>query len=459
MRKISNDLDCVFEKSKWVSITGLCNNNCLFCLDGNRKDRYHKSSVEIKPKISEAKREGCTKLILSGGDPTIHPEIIELVRFAKDLKFRKVQIITNGRMFSNKQFTRRIISAGLDEVTFSIHGHNSEIHDYLTRVDGSFRQSIIGIRNVQNSKKNMIVNTDTCITGKNFFLLPKTIRFIVSYLGINEINLMTMVPEGNSWKNKEDMMCDFEKSAPYVRKVVDFCLEKNFVLWLSRFPPEYLEGYESFIEDPYKRIDDVEARIDFLRNTTEPECKGEKCSYCILNCICEKLLGINDPALLDEGNSSGLKGQGNVCNYDCEITIDKKNYKILSKLISKNGKTLLRLHPPVKRLRKYKEIVPKMEVLLPYLKEIDDENVFIKGIPPCILDRGEIKKINYVAEDGINYGDYLKDGIKDYYGLAEDLAIGMKIKKKSCESCINFGRCEGIFLNYIRLYGFGELGY
>ena len=36
------DADCIFEKKIWISTTGLCNNNCIFCLDGERTDRYHK---------------------------------------------------------------------------------------------------------------------------------------------------------------------------------------------------------------------------------------------------------------------------------------------------------------------------------------------------------------------------------------------------------------------------------
>ena len=33
--------EAVFEKRKWVSIINYCNNRCIFCLDGNIKNRRH----------------------------------------------------------------------------------------------------------------------------------------------------------------------------------------------------------------------------------------------------------------------------------------------------------------------------------------------------------------------------------------------------------------------------------
>ena len=58
------DAECIFEKKKWISITGLCNNNCLFCLDGDRTDRYHKPAEEIKKQIKKAKE---VKMVVTRG--------------------------------------------------------------------------------------------------------------------------------------------------------------------------------------------------------------------------------------------------------------------------------------------------------------------------------------------------------------------------------------------------------
>jgi len=41
-------------------------------------------------------------------------------------------------MFARKEFCEKVFDAGLDEVTFSLHGHTATIHDYLTATPGSF---------------------------------------------------------------------------------------------------------------------------------------------------------------------------------------------------------------------------------------------------------------------------------------------------------------------------------
>lgn len=435
--------DCIFEKKKWISITGLCNNNCMFCLDGGRPDKFHKDPDQIKKEIKEAKDQGNTKLILSGGDPTIHPSIIDFVQYAKKLSYNKIQVITNGRMFASKEFTDKIIAAGLDEVTFSIHNYNSKMHDYLTRVPGSFKQILKGVKNVFGNKKNMIVNTDTCITKSNYKYLPKIIKFIVEKVGINEVNLMSMVPQGNAWRHRHKILYDYKKAAPYVHKVIDYCIANNVVLWLSRFPAEYLEGYEEFIEDPYKVVDDIMGRLEILKDTVRPNCKGEKCAYCCINNICDDFVKINF-------------FRPTADNYHEIITITKSNYDKLGQFISKDEQILLKLAEPEKKLKDYEKIVPQIKQLIPFLKQIDMHNISLDGVPHCVLLKTGIRNIRAVDFKGVDYQRYKKSG-PDYLGLAKELARKVKIKKEACKECLFFHGCAGIYQNYVRLFGFKEL--
>jgi len=416
------DDDCIFERKKWISITGLCNNNCLFCLDKGREDTHHKDTDQLKKEIKQAYEEGNTKLILSGGDPTIHPDVIELVRYGRKLGYGKIQIITNGRMFSSKKYTEEMVDAGLDEVTFSIHGFSKEIHDGLTQVPGSFAQIIRGVQNVK--MHDLIINTDTCITGSNYHLIPKTIRFIVEKLGINEVNLMTMVPQGNAWSNRDRIMCDYGKIAPYVRSVIDYCVKRDVVLWLSRFPPKYLEGYEHFIEDPYKLVDEVRGRLDTIKAGLP--CKGPKCDFCNLAYICDDL--VNRKTLA----------------YDKKITITEKNYKDLK---DPGGRVFLEMVVP-ERVSKYR--TPMITEVAKYLGGFDRENVYVEGIPACVLQGAGIRSMQPVDHKDVDYDAKPLD-------LAWELARRAKTKKEKCDRCIYNSDCQGIYINYARKFGFSEI--
>ncbi|MFW6014415.1 MAG: radical SAM protein, partial [Candidatus Nanoarchaeia archaeon] len=436
MKNPKMSADCIYEKKKWISITGLCNNNCLFCLDGGRPDRYHKKTEDVKNEILEGYKEGATKLILSGGDPTIHPDLIKFVEYGRELGYKKIQVITNGRMFASKDFTNRIISAGLDEVTFSLHGHNRMLHDTLTRVPGSFRQVVKGVNNVK--EHNIIINTDTCVTKLNYRGLANTMRFIVEKLGIREVNLMVMLPQGNAWKHKNKVICKYEDIAPYINKVVNYCRNKNIVLWLSRMPAEYLEGNEDFIDDPYKLVDEVNGRQDMLCYA-KPACKGERCYYCPINKICDDLIRLNY-----EDSSPG------------KIEFDKVLYpdEVKNATFQDSKKYLITIRPEHNRLDRYEQYIQKASEFLSYIP--DKKNIFVEGLPKCMLINAGLK-FPEPYERAVDYAQFKEEGKKDFIGLAKKLSREVKVKRLSCKKCLYKNFCTGTYLNYIRLYGFGEL--
>ena len=294
------------EKKKWISLTGLCNNSCIFCLDGDRNDRYHRAKTEVEKDIEKGFKEGATRLVLSGGDPTIHPDITSFVRYGKKIGYKRTQIITNGRMLAYKSFVNSLADAGLDEVTFSTHGHNAGLHDTLTSVKGSFKQVMRGVKNAQ--KAGFIVNSDTVVNKLNYKYLPEIISFLYSK-GINEVNLMSIVPFGRAWKNREIILYEFEDIMPFVNKVIEYCKENNITLWFSRFPAEYLENYPEYIESPKKILEEVLARgEDFFRK--RPLCYGERCKYCGVKSVCSNLVNKEydnaEPICLAD-NKAGIK--------------------------------------------------------------------------------------------------------------------------------------------------------
>jgi MoaA/NifB/PqqE/SkfB family radical SAM enzyme len=431
------DNNCVYQKKKWISVTGMCNNNCIFCLDADRTDKHHKTSKEIEKIIINVKKENYEKIILSGGDPTIHPNIIDFVKLAKKLNFKKIQIITNGRMFGSEKFSNEILDAGLDEVTFSIHGCNQKIHDEHTSVIGSFLQIIKGIKNVQNYSKNkrkIIINTDTCVTKKNYKQILKIIIFIVEKLNIGEINLMVMTPAGNAWKDKENIMVKYEILEPYIKKVIDYAKQKQIVLWLSRFPAKYLENYEDYIESPYKMVDNTLGRISMFMNKNiinnkKFGCYGDKCEWCDINLICDKLIKINSDEFI------------------------KKNEKHFFNL-NKNGEIFI-FEKPTLKLEDYNEKIKSFFETVNSLN-LNKYKKFV-NIPKCIFKSLNIKNIEILKSENVLYKKYINRTKKDYLDLAKELANTCKTKFTKCEKCIYYNDCEGVFVNYLKIYGSKEI--
>ena len=88
------------EKRHWMRLTYACNNRCLFCLDGDQNQRGEpRPFTELSKELRRAYRGGMRRVVLSGGEPTLHPRFIDVVREATRVGFTHAQVITNGRRF------------------------------------------------------------------------------------------------------------------------------------------------------------------------------------------------------------------------------------------------------------------------------------------------------------------------------------------------------------------------
>lgn len=445
----------VFDKRKHVRITTLCNNSCIFCLDADETKRKHKPIAELRRMFAEGIKEGCTRLILSGGEPSTHPDFLKIIRLGKKLGYKKIQTITNGRMYCYESFLKSAISAGLDEITFSIHGHTPELHDSLTRSPGSFEQTVQGIKNALKHK--VIVGADIVLNKQNCKYFPAIINFLTN-LGVREFDILYPVPFGNAWKNKSLIYFNIKKALPYIHKGFDLAKERGAVLWTNRFPAKYLAGYEGLIQDSHKLLDEMEGRKKVFesclgKNKKFP-CGGERCKLCNMGPVCNRLLEVNK-RVRDKGRLNREADN----KKTSKVVISKSNYKELAN-IAKSAKDfdlcLFELAEPDEKLSDYKAKAVKISKILPYLKKtisILGDKIRVRNIPPCFIDK---KYANNSKEDFKR--NYLKpNGQIDVIKFAEDFAKSLKVKGLQCDRCKYNPECGGIFQKYIKLFGFKDL--
>ena len=222
---------------KTVIIIGYaCNNRCMFCIDENKRKLYNKTTQEIKNEMIEAKNRGTTYIELIGGETTIRPDALELVSFAKDLGFNTINMATNGRMFSYLEYTKKMIKAGLTDIIFSIHGHNAEIHDNLTKSLGSFKQLLAGLNNFKKLGFDKI-GSNTTIVKQNYKYLPQIGKFIFDQ-GIRNSEFIFVDPSyGAAYDNFQELVPKISKIAPYVRKCLDIGKKNKIPHWHIRYVP------------------------------------------------------------------------------------------------------------------------------------------------------------------------------------------------------------------------------
>ena len=269
-----------------IELTLKCNNNCIFCLQGHFPDEINRDLEDVKKEIDECEKSGVNKLILSGGEPTIHPNFLEIIKYSKNKGFHTVQTISNGRMFSVEQFTNSAISAGLDEITLSIHGSNPKTHDYLVNTPGAFDQLIKAAKILQSKK--IIVSFDIGIFNRNYKELPDIVQLIHD-LGFKcDIDLIGCRLSGNAFDYKKEVLPNYENASVYIKKALKIIHTNKTVGWVLRAPLKYIPGYEFYKQDDDK-LPEVAPKIEEFFKSIPPECFGEICNYCELQPLCENL--------------------------------------------------------------------------------------------------------------------------------------------------------------------------
>lgn len=272
-----------------IKIGFQCNNMCRFCVQGNR--RYcipQPQFAELKETLRAARRT-CDSVVFTGGEPAIKPEFLELVRTAADLGYNTIQVQTNGRAFAYPDFCRETVAAGATEFSPALHGHIEELHDYLTRVPGSFRESVAGILNMK--KTGRLIITNTVVTRSNFRHLPNIARLLMR-LGVDQFQFAFVHAMAWAGLNFWSVVPRMSLTEPFLKKGLDVGLEAGVSCFTEAVPFCFMRGYETCIAEREMPVSKIVAGDEVIENYKDfrlkkGKLKGPPCVACTANAICE----------------------------------------------------------------------------------------------------------------------------------------------------------------------------
>ena len=277
-------------KKHWVRAVTACNSKCLFCLDADTPRNVYLDEEVVKADLRKGIEElGADKVIISGGEASLHPLFPEFIRYAKEIGYDRVQTVTNGTQYADKDFYERCVQAGLGEITYSLHGNTPELHDYLTQTPDCFNRLMKAlIRSVRD--RRMITSVDVVINKQNVGVLDKIVELAIS-VGVTEFDLLHVIPQSNAYKNRDDMFYDVKEYLPILHKVFRLNRHPRFYIWTNRFPVNFLEGLEDLIQDPHKMLDEVNGRRFQVRRYLDEgktlDCREpDRCKHCFIEPFC-----------------------------------------------------------------------------------------------------------------------------------------------------------------------------
>lgn len=154
-----------------VSITDRCNYKCIYCRTGEDGPQYPELAIEEYLRIIRLFVDlGITKVRLTGGEPLLRRGLIDLVGELSRLRTDSgepldLALTTNGHLLDSLAVPLR--QAGLHRVTVSMDAVEEPTFERITRVPGSFKTVVGGIRAARAAGLNPIKINCVLLRGFN----------------------------------------------------------------------------------------------------------------------------------------------------------------------------------------------------------------------------------------------------------------------------------------------------
>lgn len=114
-------------ESAYLHITHRCNLHCVGCYsyEDERNELAEPDTDRMIHALDELRGNGVKKLVISGGEPLLRKDIVELMRHAKrESGFEMISLITNG----TAPFSRwEELGKYIDLISFSLDGYSQEV--------------------------------------------------------------------------------------------------------------------------------------------------------------------------------------------------------------------------------------------------------------------------------------------------------------------------------------------
>lgn len=177
----------------WLEVTDTCNLTCHGCYRLVRDG--HKPLAQLKKEVQFLKKwRNCDNISLAGGEPILHPQIIELVQFIYD-QGMKPMLLTNGFAL-NQKLLLRLKKAGLAGISF-------HIDTTQTRPEAEFKKKPIESELLLNPLREkfakMVKNVGgltasfgITVTSQNFREVPDFIQWAIDHIDyVHGVSLIT----------------------------------------------------------------------------------------------------------------------------------------------------------------------------------------------------------------------------------------------------------------------------
>jgi hypothetical protein len=170
-----------------IDLTNRCNLSCPVCFANANVQGYvcEPTLEEVVPLLERLRAYRpvpASTVQLTGGEPTLHPEFLAIVRKAREMGFSHVQAASNGIRFADREFALAAAAAGLHTVYLQFDGVSDEVHE-RTRGRPLLDVKKRAIENIHAGGMKVCL-VPTIINGVNDDQVGKLLQFAIDHIHV-----------------------------------------------------------------------------------------------------------------------------------------------------------------------------------------------------------------------------------------------------------------------------------
>lgn len=213
-----------------MCITSRCNLQCKHCYQHFEKNKYEIEKEKIIELIDYSISKGAKKVILSGGEASLHPNYYEILNYLNDFDI-EVSLVTNATLLK----TELLENLSTDKFKFTISIDGNKEHHNERRGNGAYEKTLNNLKKLKDigfkTKANVTIDVN------NYMDIPEI-------LDIDLFDEFSFMPVGYAGAAAENNMTtfneEFEEVVEYIYNITnDKCLQKHCRLYPKSLSLKY----------------------------------------------------------------------------------------------------------------------------------------------------------------------------------------------------------------------------
>lgn len=283
-----------------IQLGHMCNNRCVFCVSGQRtamREAFPLPTAPVLQRLREARAQGIAKVTLLGGEPTIQPGFMEVLRGAVALGFEEIVIFTNGVKTARDAFVAEVLDTGGNFTwRLSFQGATALAHERTTKKLGSFLRLKETLVNLHQRGQRITVNM--CVVRSNYESVTEFPALLLPF-GVRQLHLDMMRPMDAGVRTEDELRATlprYSEMVPALTAMIEafearapgfdvnlgnlpYCIAPHLAPWIHH------DGETTFTVSVNDH-DTLSAPEDKYRSKRIDKVKPQRCAGCVFDAQC-----------------------------------------------------------------------------------------------------------------------------------------------------------------------------